>query len=820
MTRPSIRILIVALLAAGFALGLLPPAGGSGPPETMLSTVPLHEAELAGRGLLASGQALSATRTSRTPRHEVCADFAFTAVGLTWRQTGDELVPVSFRWDEGSGVRGVAVYADPDHAPDPGTGERARGGTPLVWTGEARCVELTLELQAGVEVRDLRAVFVNTSGTSREGSILGTIATGIGRGMALLWGMETSEAVAPKPKIIRRSGWGANESLRNCGPSYAPELKMAYVHHTASGNGYSKAQADDVIRAIYAYHTQGRGYCDIAYNFLVDRFGRIYEGRFGGMTEPVIGGHAMGFNTGSTGVAVVGNFVSVNPGTAAISALKRLLAWRLDIAHLNPKGTATMVSAGGPNQKYEEGEEVKLPVIAGHRHTGYTTCPGDRLFAKLGAIRTGAQARGLPKIWNPRATSDTLELGHGGVRYRAKLSAALPWSVEIAGPSGIVRTWTGTGQGVDVVWEGFDDRGFPADEADYIVTMRAGGAGQPQARPAALRTALTGSCDITTTRSSPTAIGTDEDEVLCGLNGQADVLDGGGGNDILMGFGGNDQLTGGPGQDTLVGGNGSDMLQGGTGADVLFGGAANDTLVGGANADVLHGGPGDDQLDGGGGADTVSHATSSTAVRVDLAAGTAIGEGTDDLTGFVNAIGSPRNDTLIGSDGHNHLVGGGGRDVLTGGAGDDLLEAGPGADRLAGGAGDDALVGGGGSDTARFAGAPGPVVVDLRAGSAIGDGADTLRAIQNVVGGPGKDTLRGDAKANRLLGKGGWDILVGKGGPDLLVGGAGRDDLRGGSGRDTLRAKDGKRDSVDGGGGFDAAHVDPKDDVRRVEQHR
>lgn len=801
---PSIRIAIVALVAAGFALGVLPPAGGTGgPPETVLRTAPIAAADLAGGPVLASGNELSASRAAWTPRHEICADFTFTAVGLTWEQQDDEAVPVSLLWREHGGERrAFRTGGDPDHAPDPGTEEGARPGTPLIWTGETRCVDLSLELSAGAEVRDVRAVFVNSSGTSHEGSILGTIAAGLDGGLARLWGMDGAEAAAPRPPIIRRSGWGANESLRNCGPDYAPALKMAYVHHTASGNTYTKAQADDVIRGIYAYHTQGRGYCDIAYNFLVDRFGRIYEGRFGGMTEPVIGGHAMGFNTGSTGIAVVGDFTGTEPPKASIRALKRLLAWRLDVAHLNPTGRATMVSAGGPNQKYEAGEEVRLPVISGHRETGFTTCPGDRLFRKLPAIRKAAKNRGLPKIWNVRASASALELGHGDVRYRAKLSSALPWTVQIAGGDGtVVRSYQGNGQRIDASWDGFDDGGHPADEDVYTVTMAARD-GRAKARPAVLETPLIGGCDRTATPSNPVVMGTDGDDVLCGLNGQADVLDGGEGNDILIGFGGNDTLIGGPGQDTLIGGPGVDTLDGGTGADVLFGGPGSDSLTGGGNNDTLHGGLGVDDLDGGGGNDTAGYSRSATGVRVDLAQGNATGEGDDTLTGITNVIGSPHNDTLIGDEKAN------------------VLEGGPGADLFRGGPGDDTIRGNGGSDTMHFGAAEGPVTVDLAQGTALGEGTDSLGGIKNVVGTPFGDALRGDASANRLVGRGGPDLIVGRGGHDVLVAGPGHDDLRGGGGKDTIRAKDKKRDVVDGGGGVDTAFVDPVDAVRRVEQRR
>ena len=137
----------------------------------------------------------------------------------------------------------------------------------------------------------------------------------MGDGLAL-----PASAMPAKPSFVKRNEWGADESLRHkyCDgiPDYAPALKISHVHHTAGSNEYSKDEADDVVRGVYSYHVNSLHYCDIAYNFLIDRFGRIYEGRFGGMAKPVIGGHASGFNTGSTGIAAMGDFSTLVPPKA------------------------------------------------------------------------------------------------------------------------------------------------------------------------------------------------------------------------------------------------------------------------------------------------------------------------------------------------------------------------------------------------------------------------------------------------------------------------------------------------------------------------
>jgi uncharacterized protein with LGFP repeats len=301
-------------------------------------------------------------------------------------------------------------------------------------------------------------------------------------------------ASATQPAIITRQEWGARERLRRCGPYYAEEgLKMAYVHHTVNSNRYSASRADDLIRGIYAYHVKGRNYCDIAYNFLIDRFGRIYEGRYGGMEQPVVGGHAMGFNTGSTGIAALGTFTSAPPPKAMVKAYQRLLAWRLDVAHLRPTAKAVMESGGGYAQKFKKGQMVKLPVISGHRQTGYTTCPGGRLYARLGVIRRAAQTMGLPKMWNPRATPEAISLWQSQtMRFQATLSQALPWTVDISwtdpatGASQLVRHYTGNGAAIDVTWDGKGSDGVtPGPTGPYVVTLQAG-SGAQSARAATL----------------------------------------------------------------------------------------------------------------------------------------------------------------------------------------------------------------------------------------------------------------------------------------------------------------------------------------------
>jgi hypothetical protein len=112
---------------------------------------------------------------------------------------------------------------------------------------------------------------------------------------------------APRPRLFPRGDWGANDDWRNGGPYYTHTIKQVHLHHTATGNGYSRSDVPGIIRGMYRYHTKSLGWSDIGYNFLVDRFGRIWVGRKGGYWKPVRGAHTLGFNHVSTGVAVIGN---------------------------------------------------------------------------------------------------------------------------------------------------------------------------------------------------------------------------------------------------------------------------------------------------------------------------------------------------------------------------------------------------------------------------------------------------------------------------------------------------------------------------------
>jgi hypothetical protein len=211
--------------------------------------------------------------------------------------------------------------------------------------------------------------------------------------------LHTVDAPAPKlpantagasvawPNVLLRSQWGADESLRlrNCsGPTYTRGVRFAVVHHTDTSNDYSPTDSAAIVRSIYAYSVETLGYCDMMYNFLVDKYGQIFEGRFGGADKSVLGAHAIGFNTDSVGVSVIGNYSNVSPPPEVVDAIERFLAWKFAASGIDPRATVDYVTNG--NDNFAAGMHLAIPTIVGHRDTWSTDCPGDGLYALLPTI--------------------------------------------------------------------------------------------------------------------------------------------------------------------------------------------------------------------------------------------------------------------------------------------------------------------------------------------------------------------------------------------------------------------------------------------------
>ncbi len=189
------------------------------------------------------------------------------------------------------------------------------------------------------------------------------------------------------PAIISRSQWGADESLRCGTPRYGTGIRAAVLHHTAGSNDYSPSESAGIVKAIYTYHSKTLGWCDIAYNALVDKYGQVFEGSAGGLTKPVEAFHTGGFNRNTWGVAMLGDFDDVPPTPIQLHTVGRLLGWRLGMDGVDPKSTVALESAGSHYTTFPAGAVADLPAIFTHRDVGNTDCPGNAAYALMDEIR-------------------------------------------------------------------------------------------------------------------------------------------------------------------------------------------------------------------------------------------------------------------------------------------------------------------------------------------------------------------------------------------------------------------------------------------------
>ena len=123
----------------------------------------------------------------------------------------------------------------------------------------------------------------------------GDLALSVGRGATIhdRPGRARRRTVTAMPPIYSRAAVGRGRAAARLGALHYGEVHAGFVHHTVNANSYTRAQVPAIIRGIYACHTQSRGWRDVGYNFLVDRFGRIWEGRYGGVDRPVVGAHTL-----------------------------------------------------------------------------------------------------------------------------------------------------------------------------------------------------------------------------------------------------------------------------------------------------------------------------------------------------------------------------------------------------------------------------------------------------------------------------------------------------------------------------------------------
>jgi hypothetical protein len=190
------------------------------------------------------------------------------------------------------------------------------------------------------------------------------------------------------------------------------DVRFLIVHHSASRNGHTGDDAPAILRSFYDYHTGPKGWNDIAYNFLIDADGGIWEGRFGSLDGPVAG-DATGGNQGFTQlVCIIGDYNLAHPSAASLDSLVWLLAWLADRYGVltAPGAEITFVSRG--SNRWPAGTEVTTPTITGHRTMSKTTCPGDNLYAYVAGDLTADVQAYRTGVASPTASATTTTAPH------------------------------------------------------------------------------------------------------------------------------------------------------------------------------------------------------------------------------------------------------------------------------------------------------------------------------------------------------------------------------------------------------------------------
>jgi hypothetical protein len=209
-------------------------------------------------------------------------------------------------------------------------------------------------------------------------------------------GGSEADALPTRPTVVSRADWGATLAQGGCKPRTSPvtgTVKAAVIHHTATSNDYSAAEAPSIVLGICRYHRNANGWNDIGYNALVDRFGTLYAGRAGGLKNAIVGAHAQGFNAQTTSIASIGDHTETSITPEAKASIVNFLAWKLALHGLTAVGKTTLTSAGGSLSRYPAGRKVRLNKVIGHRDVGLTACPGDALELDIPGIRRMVEAR-------------------------------------------------------------------------------------------------------------------------------------------------------------------------------------------------------------------------------------------------------------------------------------------------------------------------------------------------------------------------------------------------------------------------------------------
>ena len=473
--RASAPALVVTLVPALVVLPTVtPPHGAPHPVTPRIEQLRPHGVD---RAALAQARGAGPARAGQAVGHDepelITGELRtrpYLLAGVTWARGTTSAVSVSVRtrtrgrW---SGWQRLDRSEPPDPATPEGRSSRLRAGTePLLTPAGSDGVQVRVDTSDSRLPADLRVDLIDP-GRSAADAHIGAEPTA------------SAAAEASQPTIHARAAWGADESLRD--PSsltVMSTVKAFVVHHTASSNAYDSASTAAQIRAIYAYATRSEGYSDFPYNFVVDKYGRIFEGRAGGVDRPVRSGATGGFNDYTSSVTALGNFDEARPASGVVTSLARLASWKLGLHRVNPAGSTTLVANGasGTTSRYRDGTQVTLPTIFGHRQVGYTACPGRYLGPYLASIRSSAFGYAGASLFAPSLSPSSVPYGSGiPVAVRAGTPRPQSWRLDVAlaCTGTLVRTLSGStsGNAVSATWDLRRSDGRPASPGAYVLRL-------------------------------------------------------------------------------------------------------------------------------------------------------------------------------------------------------------------------------------------------------------------------------------------------------------------------------------------------------------
>ncbi|MFI6570672.1 N-acetylmuramoyl-L-alanine amidase [Nocardia fluminea] len=434
------------------------PAPAAQPPAAPATGAPVAQGRSAGAAFIADPENLEPGTTPDTPAlspgavgadvidqvgaqvKELTQDTPFSMVAVTARDMANTTTKLRARQLDGNW--GPWYNADPvDTRANDQVPADAPTGTEPIYVGETTAVQMLVTRKptagpdhdpAHLTEAALKAVLINPGRAAIDAALNDVAAALPGGG----------------PKVITRAQWGADESIRCQEPTYDDGVGGVTVHHTAGRNDYSRSESAGIVRAIYAYHAETLGWCDVGYNALVDQYGQIFEGRYGGLDRAVQGAHAGGFNENTAGVALMGNYETEEPSDEAINALGKFVGWRTKLAGIDPQGTTTMYSEGTEFTPYAQDEAVDLPVVFAHRDVGNTDCPGDAAYALMDRIRGIAAGNSGTYTSPPTVHRPPSQQARAPQGNMAELGAMVDKFLGLSVDNAIAKHWVAKG-GVD-----------------------------------------------------------------------------------------------------------------------------------------------------------------------------------------------------------------------------------------------------------------------------------------------------------------------------------------------------------------------------------